>query len=171
MVSWLCVSVVIWTRFLFISCGILSLSAANPTFRNCFVKVYIAGVFRRIEPHGQVSNDVDMDRVLLAQSNSLEEAIVNGGQSGGQLKSSTVIKLYFSPCEALRGCSYISGDNLTPVDCSMNRIQQPPSKDWTFTAAIILNLGTWLFTCLLSAQNVGKRLCILYINNAFSYAY
>ena len=48
------------------SCGIFSLSAAAATFRSHFVKVYVIGVFRQIEPHGQVRNDVDMDRVLLA---------------------------------------------------------------------------------------------------------
>ena len=62
------------------SCGILSLSEAAATFRSHFVKVYIAGVFRQIEPHGQVKNDMDMDRVLLAQSNSPKKAVVKGGQ-------------------------------------------------------------------------------------------
>ena len=62
------------------SYGILSLSAAAATFHNHFVKVYIAGVFRKIEPHGQVRNDMDMDRVLLAQSNSPKKAVVKGGQ-------------------------------------------------------------------------------------------
>ena len=62
------------------SCGILSLSAAAATFRSHFVKVYVAGVFRQIEPHGQVKNDVDMDRVLLAQPNSPKKVVVKGGQ-------------------------------------------------------------------------------------------
>ena len=66
--------------FCSLSCGILSLSAAAATFRSHFVKVYIAGVFRQIEPHGQVRNDMDMDRVLLAQSNSPKKAVVKGGQ-------------------------------------------------------------------------------------------
>ena len=46
-----------------------------------FVKVYIAGVIRKSEPHGQVGNNVDMDQVLLAQSDSSEEVVVNGGQA------------------------------------------------------------------------------------------
>lgn len=87
--------------FCSLSYGILSLSAASSTFRSLFVKVYIAGVFRQIEPHGQVGNDVDMDRVLLAQSNSSEEAIVNGGQQ----KSPTVTQLCISPREDLHGRS------------------------------------------------------------------
>ena len=66
--------------FCSLSCGILSLSAAASTFRSHFVKVYIAGVFRQIEPHGQVGNDMDMDRVLLAQSNSPKKAVVKGSQ-------------------------------------------------------------------------------------------
>ena len=41
-----------------------------------FVKVYIASVFRQIEPHGQVGNNMDMDRFLLAQSNSLKKVVV-----------------------------------------------------------------------------------------------
>ena len=63
------------------SCGILSLSAAAANFRSHFVKVYIASVFKQIEPHGQVGNDMDMDRVLLAQSNSPKAAIVKGSQA------------------------------------------------------------------------------------------
>ena len=66
--------------FFSLSCGILSLSAAAATFRSHFVKVYIAGVFRKIEPHGQVGNDMDMDQVLLAQSNSPKKAVVKGSQ-------------------------------------------------------------------------------------------
>ena len=66
--------------FCSLSCGILSLSAAAVTFRSHFFKVYIAGVFRKIEPHGKVRNDVDMDRVLLARANSPKEAVVKGGQ-------------------------------------------------------------------------------------------
>ena len=62
------------------SCGILPLSAAAATFRSHFVKVYVAGVFRQYKPHGQVRNDVDMDRVLLARANSPKEAVVKGGQ-------------------------------------------------------------------------------------------
>ena len=58
----------------------MPLSAAAATFRSHFVKVYVAGVFRKFEPHGQVRNDVDMDRVLLARANSLKEAVVKGGQ-------------------------------------------------------------------------------------------
>ena len=65
--------------FFSLSCGILS-SAAAANFRSHFVKVYIAGVFRKIEPHGQVRNDMDMDRVLLAQSNSPKKAVVKGSQ-------------------------------------------------------------------------------------------
>ena len=61
-------------------CGILPLSAAAATFRSHFVKVYVGGVFRQIEPHGQVRNDVDMDHVLLARANSPKEAVVKGGQ-------------------------------------------------------------------------------------------
>ena len=52
--------------FFSLSCGILSLFAASSTFHNLFVKVYIAGVFRKIDPHGQIGNDVGMDRVLLS---------------------------------------------------------------------------------------------------------
>ena len=62
------------------SCGILPLSAAAATFRSHFVKVYVTGVLRKNEPHEQVRNDVDMDRVLLARSNSLKKAVVKGGQ-------------------------------------------------------------------------------------------
>lgn len=65
--------------FCSLSCGILSLSATTSTFRSRFFKVYIVGVFR-LEPHGQVGNDVDMDQVLLAQSDSSKEVVVNGGQ-------------------------------------------------------------------------------------------
>ena len=56
----------------------MSLSAAASTFRSHFVKVYIAGVFRKIEPHGQVRNDMDMDRVLLVQSNPPKKVVVKG---------------------------------------------------------------------------------------------
>ena len=66
--------------FCSLSCGILSLSAAAATFRSHFVKVYIVGVFKKIKPHGQVRNDMDMDRVLLAQSNSPKKVVVKGGQ-------------------------------------------------------------------------------------------
>ena len=66
--------------FFSFSCGILPLFAAAATFRSHFVKVYIAGVFRQIEPHGKVRNDMDMDRVLLARANSPKEAAVKGGQ-------------------------------------------------------------------------------------------
>jgi len=62
-------------EFFSLSCGILSLSAT------VFVKVYIVGIFRQIDPHVQVGNDMDMDRVLLAHSDSSEEAVVNGGQA------------------------------------------------------------------------------------------
>ena len=62
--------------FCSLSCGILSLSAAAATFHSHFVKVYVAGVFRKFEPHGQVRNDVDMDRILLARANSPKEAAV-----------------------------------------------------------------------------------------------
>ena len=62
------------------SCGILPLSTTAATFRSHFVKVYVTGVFRQFEPHGQVRNDVDMDRVLLARANSSKEATVKGGQ-------------------------------------------------------------------------------------------
>ena len=70
----------IWFRFFSFSCGILPLSAAAATFRSHFVKLYVTGVYRKNEPHGQVRNDVDMDRVLLARSNSPKEATVKGGQ-------------------------------------------------------------------------------------------
>ena len=66
--------------FFSFSCGILPLSTAAATFRSHFVKVYVTGVFRKNEPHGQVRNDVDMDRVLLARANSLKEAAVKVGQ-------------------------------------------------------------------------------------------
>ena len=66
--------------FCSLSCGILSLSTAAATFRSHFVKLYVAGVFRQIGPHGQVQNDVDMDRVLLAQPNSPKKVVVKGGQ-------------------------------------------------------------------------------------------
>ena len=62
------------------SCGILPLSAAAATFRSHFVKVYVTGVYRKFEAHGQVRNDVDMDRVLLAREKSPKEAAVKGGQ-------------------------------------------------------------------------------------------
>ena len=67
-------------RFCSSSCGILPLSAAAATFRSYFVKLYVIGVFRRNELHGQVRNDVDMDRVLLARANSSKEATVKVGQ-------------------------------------------------------------------------------------------
>ena len=44
------------------------------------MKVYVTGVLRKNEPNGQVRNDVDMDRVLLARENSPKEATVKGGQ-------------------------------------------------------------------------------------------
>ena len=62
------------------SCRILPLSAAAATFRSHFVKVYVAGVFREIEPHRKVINDVDMDHVLLARANPSKEAAVKGVQ-------------------------------------------------------------------------------------------
>ena len=62
------------------SCRILPLSAAAATFRSHFVKFYVTGVYRKNEPHEQVRNDVDMDRVLLARENSPKEATVKGGQ-------------------------------------------------------------------------------------------
>ena len=62
------------------SCEILPLSTTAATFRIHFVKVYVTGVFRKNEPHGQVRNDVDMDRVLLARANSPKEVAVKGGQ-------------------------------------------------------------------------------------------
>ena len=62
------------------SCGILSLSTAAATFRSHFVKVYVVGIFRKIEPQGQVRNYMDMDRVLLAWENSPKEVPVKGGQ-------------------------------------------------------------------------------------------
>ena len=66
--------------FFSFSYGILSLSVAAATFRSHFVKLYVAGVFRKIGPHGQVQNDVNMDHVLLARSNSSKKAVVKGGQ-------------------------------------------------------------------------------------------
>ena len=62
------------------SCRILPLSAAATTFRSYFVKLYVTGVYRKNKPHGQVRNDVDMDRVLLARANSPKEAAVKCGQ-------------------------------------------------------------------------------------------
>ena len=61
---------VVWFRFCSFSCEILPLSAAAATFRSHFVKVYVTGVLRKNEPHGQVRNDVEMVRVLLAWANS-----------------------------------------------------------------------------------------------------
>ena len=66
--------------FFSFSCGILPLSAAAATFCSHFVKVYVTGVFKKNEPHGQVRNDVDMDRVQFARANSSKEATVKGGQ-------------------------------------------------------------------------------------------
>ena len=62
------------------SYGILPHSTTAATFRSHFVTVYVTGVFKQFEPHGQVRNDVDMDRVLLARENSPKEAVVKGGQ-------------------------------------------------------------------------------------------
>ena len=56
----------------------MPLSAATATFRNYFVKLYVTGVYRENEPHGQVRNDVDMVRVLLVRANSSKEAAVKG---------------------------------------------------------------------------------------------
>ena len=69
---------VVWFRFCSFSCGILPLPAATTTFRSYFVKLYVTGVYRRNEPHGQVKNDVDMVRVLLVRANSSKEAAVKG---------------------------------------------------------------------------------------------
>ena len=44
------------------------------------VKLYVIGVYRKNEPHGQVRNYVDMDCVLLARANSSKEAAVKGVQ-------------------------------------------------------------------------------------------
>ena len=68
----------IWFRFCSFSCGILPLSAAAATFRSYFVKLYVTGVYKENEPHGQVRNDVDMVRVLLVRANSSKEATVKG---------------------------------------------------------------------------------------------
>ena len=57
---------------------LLQLSAAAATFRSYFVKLYVTGVYRENEPHGQVRNDVDMVRVLLVRANSSKEAAVKG---------------------------------------------------------------------------------------------
>lgn len=68
----------VWFRFCSFSCGILPLSAAAATFRSYFVKLYVTGVYKENEPHGQVRNDVDMVRVLLVRENSSKEATVKG---------------------------------------------------------------------------------------------
>lgn len=57
----------------------------------------------RIRTHGQVANDVDMERVLLVQPNTSQKAVVKDSQSGGQPKSFTMAELCFSPREDLHG--------------------------------------------------------------------
>ena len=48
---------------------------------------------------------MDMDRVLLAQSNSSKKAMVKGGQAVVKYKSPTATRLRFSTREDLRGRS------------------------------------------------------------------
>jgi len=59
------------------------------------------------KPHGQVRNDLDMDKVLLVQLNSSREAMVNGGQTVVQHKSPTISRICFPTCEGLQGCMAI----------------------------------------------------------------
>lgn len=75
------------------------------TFRNLFIKVYIASVFKKIEPHGQVENDMEMDRVLLAQSNSSKKAVVKSGQAVVKYRSPIATGLCFQTREEFRGHS------------------------------------------------------------------
>ena len=56
----------------------MPISAVAATFRSHFVKLYVIGVYKENEPHGQVRNDVDMVRVLLVRANSSKEAAVKG---------------------------------------------------------------------------------------------
>ena len=109
----------------------MSLSAASSTFRNFFVEVYVTSVYWRIQTHGQAAKDVDMERVPLVQPNSSQKAMVKDSQIGGQPKSFTVAKLYFSPREDLRGkflnlrrrantCGLLHEPNLTTTFLGFN---------------------------------------------------
>ena len=57
------------------------------------MKLYVTGVYKKNEPHGQVRNDVDMVRVLLARENSSKEAAVKGVHMEVNCRSSMVIGL------------------------------------------------------------------------------
>ena len=112
--------------FCSISCGNLSLSAASSSFRSHFVEDYVTGVQWRIRPHGQVANDMYMERVPLVQPNHSQTAMVKDGQRSGQTKSFAVGRLCFAHVKFCVAKSSISGGVLTHVDQSVNQIEQPP---------------------------------------------
>ena len=112
--------------FCSISCGNLSLSVASSSFRSHFVENYVIGVQWRIWPHGQAANGMCMERVPMVQPNHSQTTMVKDSQSSGQPKSFAVARLCFYHVNICVASSSISEGVLTPVDQSVNRIEQPP---------------------------------------------
>ena len=104
----------------------MSLSVASSSFRRLFVKDYVTGVPWRIQPHGQAANDMYMERVPLVHPNHSQTTRVKDGQRSGQTKSFAVAQLGFVHVKFCVARSSISEGVLTPVDQSVNQIEQPP---------------------------------------------